>query len=201
MQIDWPSREAWLLASTADCVTTPYHLNLSSGEIYWLQGNNGVGKSTWMRVFSDLLPRSGRITWSSDSASEAQRLHCLVSLPQDTGTSVDLAVQQEFFLRCGRVIPLLHLEEYLHVFDLSHVRFKDCVDLSSGQKRRLQLLSLLYSKASLWLLDEPYSHLDDGGRSLLNELISLQVKSGGAVVFTGHEVFSLSSHAVMLSRE
>ena len=200
MQIDWPGTQTWHLASTSDCVMTPYHLNFSSGEIYWLQGNNGVGKSTWMRVFSGLLPRLGSISWSSDLGSQMQRSHYLLSLTRDAGVTVDLAVQQEYFLRCGHVISHSHLAEWLHAFNLTHVRFMDCVDLSSGQKRRLQLMSLLYSKAPLWLLDEPYTHLDDDGRSLLEGLISSHVARGGVVVMTGHESCSLRCHAIVLSR-
>ena len=58
--------------------------------------------------------------------------------------------------------------------------------LSAGQRRRAALARLAVSRAALWLLDEPTTHLDAQGQRVVAALIDAQLARGGAVVAASH---------------
>jgi len=64
--------------------------------------------------------------------------------------------------------------------------------LSAGQRRRLALARLLASNATLWILDEILTSLDDSGVSLARDLITDHVKSGGMAIVATHQELNLS---------
>ena len=69
--------------------------------------------------------------------------------------------------------------------------YKDvpCQALSAGQQRRVSLarLPLLGMAAPLWLLDEPFTALDDRGIALVTALLEEHQAAGGGAIFTTHQ--------------
>ena len=59
--------------------------------------------------------------------------------------------------------------------------------LSAGQRRRLGLAWLLFRRAELWLLDEPYASLDDQGRTFFDALLADVINAGATVVLSAHD--------------
>ena len=64
--------------------------------------------------------------------------------------------------------------------------------LSAGQRRRLALCRLLTGRATLWVLDEPFSSLDADGARTLYTVLDEHLSSGGSVVLTSHHPMALS---------
>ena len=58
--------------------------------------------------------------------------------------------------------------------------------LSAGQRRRAALARLLLHEAPLWILDEPFTALDEEGAELMQALLAQQVEKGGAVLLSTH---------------
>jgi heme exporter protein A len=58
--------------------------------------------------------------------------------------------------------------------------------LSAGQRRRVALARILSMRASLWLLDEPFTNLDAAGMELTGELLQSHVSEGGAALVVAH---------------
>lgn len=73
-------------------------------------------------------------------------------------------------------------------------RFRDqlCGQLSAGQQQRVALARLLLSKASLWILDEPFTAIDRQGVVEFEEIICQRVSSGTAVILTTHHALQLA---------
>jgi heme exporter protein A len=63
--------------------------------------------------------------------------------------------------------------------------------LSAGQRRRVALARVLAMRATLWLLDEPYSNLDASGTQLLSELLQAHVEGGGVALVVAHHALAL----------
>jgi len=59
--------------------------------------------------------------------------------------------------------------------------------LSSGQRRRVALSRLLISGARLWLMDEPFTSLDDSSRLLVKQMIEIHANTGGLAVIVTHD--------------
>jgi len=74
----------------------------------------------------------------------------------------------------------------LAAFGLEPVADWPCRWLSAGQRRRLALARLLAIPAPLWLLDEPFSALDQDNRTHLDQAISVHRAAGGRVALATH---------------
>jgi heme exporter protein A len=74
----------------------------------------------------------------------------------------------------------------LTAFALEPVADWPCRWLSAGQRRRLALTRLLVIPAPLWLLDEPFSALDDDNRGRLEKVIAAHCAAGGRVALATH---------------
>ena len=58
--------------------------------------------------------------------------------------------------------------------------------LSAGQRKRCALGRLLLGNSKLWLLDEPYSNLDQQGVGLVDNILINHLSAGGACVLATH---------------
>jgi heme exporter protein A len=63
--------------------------------------------------------------------------------------------------------------------------------LSAGQRRRVALARVLAMRATLWLLDEPYSNLDASGIELMSGLLQAHVEGGGVALVVAHHALAL----------
>jgi heme exporter protein A len=82
---------------------------------------------------------------------------------------------------------------------LKRFRFQRAGELSQGQKQRLALARLLIAKAHLWVLDEPFTAIDQDGVAVFERLLGEFVASGGAVIITTHQPLQVNGNYVELS--
>jgi heme exporter protein A len=59
--------------------------------------------------------------------------------------------------------------------------------LSAGQRRRVAMARVLAMRASLWILDEPFTNLDTLGAELVSRLLQSHVEGGGAALVVAHQ--------------
>ena len=59
--------------------------------------------------------------------------------------------------------------------------------LSHGQKKRVSLMKTLITKPIIWIIDEPYSSLDEDGIDVFNSLAKKHLESRGALILTNHK--------------
>ena len=58
--------------------------------------------------------------------------------------------------------------------------------LSSGEIKKLELLRLIIEQKKLWVLDEPYNHLDERSIAILNQTFLDHAKKNGMILFASH---------------
>lgn len=135
--------------------------NLTDGEKFLIVGENGVGKSTLLKlIMGKLKPDKGTITFGgkTDIAYYAQELEIL-----DDSKTIFENVQNEHFSD-------LQLRNALGNFlFFGNQVFKEVHLLSPGEKARVALCKLLMQKANLLILDEPTNHLDPDTQSVIGE--------------------------------
>jgi len=86
--------------------------------------------------------------------------------------------------------------------DLSQCGDIPAGQMSAGQRRRTALARLLLGVRRLWILDEPFTALDDRGRDVVEEMMHTQRSQGGLILFTSHQAprhHDLSAHCRELS--
>jgi heme ABC exporter ATP-binding subunit CcmA len=168
-------------------------LEVGESEIVLVQGPNGAGKSTLLRVCAGLLRiESGRAeVLGHDLVTERAAVRRSVGLlGHDTALYDDLTVEENlrFWARASRV----EADAVPAALDRLGVaeRLRDVAvrNLSAGQRRRTALAAVVVRRPRLWLLDEPHSGLDQGGRDLIDQVILDAASAGATVMLASHEL-------------
>lgn len=160
------------------------------GSLLHLRGNNGSGKTTLLKLLAGILqPLDGDIRYHgkliTDDLPSYQKNICFVG--HKAGISPLLTVQENCKFDLHKSRCNLSIEELITSFGLDEFKDTPCSLLSAGQKRRVALLRLLMSDASLWLLDEPLVALDNDALLLFMTHLNNHLISGGIVVLTSHQ--------------
>ena len=165
---------------------------LQAGQLVWLRGSNGSGKTSLLRVLAGLSrPDGGSLSWNGQplTQSDAYRAQ-LVYMGHANALKDDLtALEALRFLTTvhGRACPQDRMEAALRRMGVFHRRKLPVRMLSQGQRRRVALARLvLEDRPGFWVLDEPFDALDDAGLALVQELFRENVQRGGTVLFTSH---------------
>ena len=165
-------------------------LAVHAGEIVWLRGANGQGKTTLLRTLAGLsAPEAGEIRWA-DSAPESAGRPPFLYLAHANGLKDDLTALESLrflLLLAGSTPTAAALDAALDRFGLASRRHAPVRTLSQGQRRRVALARLAVSPApATWLLDEPFDALDTLGTDTLDALLAAHASAGGSVVLTSH---------------
>ena len=134
---------------------------LTQGERFLIVGENGVGKSTLLKlIMGQLKPVKGEISFGTktDIAYYAQELELL-----DENKSIFENVQSEYFTD----LKIRNILGNFLFFDKQV--FKKIKVLSPGEKARVSLCKLLLQKANFLILDEPTNHLDPDTQAVIGE--------------------------------
>lgn len=158
------------------------NFELPPGQLVWLRGSNGSGKTSLLRVLAGLA--------KADGGQLSRGLLPLVYMGHANALKDDLtALEALRFLATlhGRACEAVRLESALRRLGVFHRRNLPVRMLSQGQRRRVALARLaLEDEPGFWVLDEPFDALDDAGLALVQELFRDNVQRGGTVLFTSH---------------
>lgn len=165
-----------------------------AGRLVWLKGRNGAGKTTLLRALAGLLkPQSGRILWNGRDIADEETAYKsdLAWLGHKNALSPSLTIQENLRYLLWDEATAPGLEQVRH----APVRF-----LSEGQRQRVALAALLASaEKNIWLLDEPFAHLDADGAAMLRAALAARVEAGRITVLSSHQELGLAAEEVALS--
>ena len=74
----------------------------------------------------------------------------------------------------------------LNIFSLNDIQEFLIKNLSQGQKKKVALTKLLFSKSKLWLLDEPLNGIDTKTTAILKKIMTHHIKQNGSILFSSH---------------
>ena len=168
------------------------NLSLSNKKIIQIKGRNGSGKTTFLKVILNILePKSGEIIWRGKNVKKnIFDFYSQTTFIMDNNTSTrELYVEDNINFWRGLSSSKLNNEEIFELLkklDIEKYYKTKVMYLSSGERKKLELLRLVFEKKKLWVLDEPYNHLDDLSIEILNQTFLDHVNNDGMILFASH---------------
>lgn len=171
--------------------------HVGPGEVVGLLGRNGAGKTTSFDMVLGLVkPEKGRITLEQHDISQLP-IHIrsrlgIGYLPQEASIFRKLSVNDNLRLvlelkGLSRSKQNERIKSLLGDFGLQHLGEVTAVQLSGGERRRLEIARCLASEPRFMLLDEPFTGVDPISISDIQSLIRrLRDEWGLGVLLTDH---------------
>lgn len=174
---------------------------IKRGSIYGLVGNNGAGKTTFLKIISGLTSAdSGTFSLLGADNEAGYR-----SVRKRTGAIIEnpgfypkmTAKQNLEYYRIQRGIPGKEtVDELLHLVGLEHAAKKKFANLSLGMKQRLGIALALMGEPELLILDEPINGLDPIGIIEIRKLLlKLNQEKNVTILISSHILTELENVA------
>lgn len=174
-------------------------MTLAPGQVVWLRGRNGRGKTSLLRILAGLsAPAEGEVLCGGQALPglAPEWRERLVYIGHASALKDDLTVAECLHFAAavqGRRPSQADVHAALAVWGILPLRNVPVRRLSQGQRRRTALARLaLPQPRSIWLLDEPLDALDDEGVRTLCSLLAGQAARGGSVMLTSHQALPLT---------
>ena len=176
--------------------------SVSAGQWLHIEGGNGCGKTSLLRILCGLSPAShGRVVWPRIASNDPG--------PTEVSTSCAPVPDRSVLHYIGHALGLkpdlsacenVCLDAQISGLSLSRSQALDALAaqglksrahlpvrvLSQGQRQGVALARLRTSPARLWVLDEPLVGLDPEATATARHLLQSHLDAGGAVVMTSH---------------
>ncbi|MDR0232384.1 MAG: ABC transporter ATP-binding protein [Dysgonamonadaceae bacterium] len=187
-------------------------LSVSKGELIGLIGNNGAGKTTFLRLLMDLIKTdSGTIFSRGKKVSKTEDWKFYTSAYIDTGFLIDFLTPEEYFnfIASNYKISKYDLEETLNqFFDFMNGEIlgkrKYIRDFSTGNKQKIGIIGAIIPKPEILFLDEPFNFLDPSSQYFISDYLSeLNKQHNTTIIVSSHNlecIFNISSRILLLDK-
>lgn len=184
-------------------------LQIEKGKIYGFIGQNGAGKTTFLRLVTGLaFSTSGTLSlWGKSDPVQLQeqrkRIGCMIETP---ALFPNLTARQNMEVqRILRGIPdKAVIDKYLQMAGLADTGKKTVRNFSLGMRQRLGIASALLNTPEFLILDEPVNGLDPAGIvEIRNLLKALNKEYGMTILVSSHileELYQTASEFILIDK-
>jgi len=173
-------------------------VKVSSREIVGLLGPNGAGKTTSFYMICGLTDAtSGSVFIDSEEVTHmplSKRAKLGIGyLPQESSIFKDLSVEDNLFMaaeamRIDKKVAQERIENLLNLFNIEPIRKRSGIQLSGGERRRVEIARALVAEPKFLLLDEPFAGVDPIAVEDIQGIIRELIKLNMGVLITDHNV-------------
>ena len=163
---------------------------IKDGDILGLVGNNGAGKTTLFRMILDLLkPDEGTIIIDGINPAESEEWKDYTGAYIDDGFLIDFLTPEEYFAFLGKInnISQEQVDERLRILERlaggeTFWQKKLIRNLSAGNKQKVGIISALFMRPKLVILDEPFNFLDPSSQNVLKHVLTDYAQQNNATL-------------------
>lgn len=146
-----------------------------------IYGASGSGKTTLLKIIlGQIKPDEGEIIIKNNFKysyyGKDEHLFDKKTIAQNFKIFFNKSIDETMF-------------SYLKMFDLKKYLDQKLINLSGGERQKVQICFCLYKSADIYLMDEPFNNLDEESRVILGNLLSTFAKNH-IVVISSHEDLS-----------
>ena len=176
-------------------VLSSISLNLQPGRIYGLLGENGVGKSTLLKLMCGLLaPKGGSCTINGFNPykREPEFLSNIYYLAEDfVGAAISV---ESYALNIGKFYPKFSKEKFYRIANDLNVDIKSkYTKLSFGQQKKGIISLALALNTDILLMDEPSNGLDIPSKIILRRIIAENISDNQIIIISTHQIKDLEN--------
>lgn len=163
----------------------PVNFEVRRGEKWGIIGENGVGKSTLLKILQGQLPHTGKIRWAAQTKisyfeQESTNLHPAKTVMQEIHDRVPTWLDYDVRSLLGKV--RITGEEV----------YKQVGVLSGGERAKVCFAVMMLNKANILILDEPTNHLDIAMKEVIEDAMKTFT---GTILFVSHDRYLLDQVA------
>jgi heme exporter protein A len=153
--------------------------DLAPGFVLQITGRNGSGKTTLLQLLARVKTcQEGSVLWHDEEMPYIYIGH-QNAIKAELSPLENLSLYQSVVSVCSSALEEMGLEKIHHR--------RPCYMLSAGQQRKVALSRLLLTDAKIWMLDEPFTALDEASKARVSGYLERHAKSGGCAVVATHE--------------
>jgi len=181
-------------------------LHIKKGEIHGILGENGTGKSTLAYLImgvNNYQPTGGRIIFEGQDVAQlsvSQRARKGMSLAWQEPARIEGLRVRDYLKLSGKNAGIEQVKHYLRMVDMEPEQYLDRdVDttLSGGERKRIELASVLAMQPKLAILDEPDSGIDIVSLpSILGSIVEMNRQGSSVLLITHNEKAVEIAHRV-----
>ncbi len=182
--------------------------------IYWVQGNNGTGKTTLINILTGLFGHdyTGRIEINSVLVKNLDYPNIIkkkISIVEQSPFLLSETYKNNLLLKTKSLDKDRELSNLIEEFGLKHFFDKlpegmDTVynslndNISGGERQKMAIIRLLLSDSEVWILDEPTSSLDKQSCKKLYDILE-ERKSEHIIILISHDTPPVYDEIINLS--
>lgn len=176
-------------------VVSEVNMHVKQGEIYGFLGPNGSGKTTTMKMITNLLkPTSGEIEIFGEKVTDTsfeflKRMGLIIEYPVFYN---NLTAKENLYYHCEYMgyYDRKSIDHALDLVKLTNIENKKVKELSLGMKQRLGIARAISTKPEFLVLDEPINGLDPIGIKELRDLFKVLCKEYGMTVLISSHILA-----------
>lgn len=174
-----------------------FGVTLFQGCILEIKGANGIGKTTLLKEIVKLKNTSGIIKFDKRILACDEWLNNVNYIGHKLGLKESNTVEENLSFFASLNGFELALESAVHTLSLEDLLEKKVSALSAGMKKRVSLAKLLLKGSPIWVLDEPFAHLDAKHKDIFINMILARAYQNGIIIFTSHENVEIKNSLVL----
>ncbi len=181
------------------------NFEIAQNEIHLVLGVNGSGKTTLAQTIMGIYPCEGRIIFEGKDITNLsvwERARMGITLAFQEPARFEGLLVKDYLMVSAKTKSMSKLEEIIKMVGLPRsILFREVGEnLSGGERKRIELASVLLMEPKLAILDEPDSGIDMLSFRLISEVIKRMKGMGTSVMLITHseEMIDIADRATIL---